>query len=104
MIYSVKARFHKTKMPEFYQKLTDGTIEHQKPDGKEIIDSMKRAKITSNNEIMWSETCYCSPPLQHERQTVYDKYLSDIKTEPIEEYTEYNGIPFMEYLEKLSRT
>ena len=103
MIYSVKARFQKEKLPEFYKKLTDGTIENQKPDGKEIIDSMKRAKITTDNEIVWSETCYCSPPLKHERQTVYDKYLTDIITTPIEDYEEYDGESFMEYLKKQSR-
>ena len=102
MIYSVKAKFQKEKLPEFYKKLTDGTIKNQKPDGKEIIDSMKRAKITSDDEIVWSETCYCSPPLKHERETVYDKYLSDITTTPIENYEEYDGDSFMEYLKKLS--
>lgn len=100
MIYSVTAKFDKKKMKEFYQKLTDGTIEHQKPDGKEIVDSMKRAKIKSDNQIIWSEQCYCTPPLKHERETVYDRYLFDIKTEPIEQYEEYEGIPFMKYLEK----
>jgi len=102
MIYSVKAKFDKSKMLEFYQKLTDGTIENQRPDGKEIISSMKRAKKISDNEIVWSETCYCNPPLKHEKETVYDKCLFDIQTTPIEEYKEFEGEPFMKYLEKLS--
>ena len=54
MIYSVKAKFIEDKMGEFYRKLTDGTIQNQKPDGQEIIDSMKRAKITESNIIQWS--------------------------------------------------
>ena len=54
-IYSVKARCIEGKMKEFYQKLTDGTIQNQKPDGQEIIDSMKRAKIIEPNVIQWSE-------------------------------------------------
>ncbi len=41
MIHSVKARYIEKKMGEFYQKLTDGTIQNQKPDGQEIINSMK---------------------------------------------------------------
>lgn len=102
MLYSVKAKFDKSKMSEFYEKLTDGTIENQKPDGKEIIASMKRAKIVSDNEIIWSETCYCNPPLKHERKTVYDKYLFDIKTEPIEDHKEFEGESFIKYLEKKS--
>jgi hypothetical protein len=36
VIYSVKARYIEKKMGEFYQKLTDGTIQNQKPDGEEI--------------------------------------------------------------------
>jgi len=51
VIYSVKARFIEEKTREFYQKLTDGTIKNQKPDGNEIIESMKRAKITAPNHI-----------------------------------------------------
>ena len=75
MIYKIKAKFKEEKMKDFFQKLTDGTIENQKPDGQEILSSMKRAKITQPKTIEWSEMCYCSPPLKHERQTVYDNYL-----------------------------
>jgi len=46
-------------MTEFYQKLKDGTIQNQKPDGQEIINSMKHAKITEPNVIPWSEMCFC---------------------------------------------
>ena len=51
MIYSVKARFIEEKMGEFYRKLTDGTIQNQKPDGQEIVNSVKRAKITESNNL-----------------------------------------------------
>jgi len=44
MIYSVKAKFIEDKMGEFYQKLTNGTIQNQKPDGYEIVNSMITAK------------------------------------------------------------
>jgi hypothetical protein len=103
MIYSVKARYRESMMPEFYDKLTDGTILRQEPDGEEIVDSMKRAAITGPDTIQWTETCYCSPPLKHERQTVYDRYLFDIETVPVEGYKEYPGRPFMEYLESLQK-
>ncbi len=33
MIYKVVAKFDKNKTKEFYEKLTDGTIQKQKPDG-----------------------------------------------------------------------
>ena len=61
MIYSIKAKFNEKKMREFFQKLSDGTSENQKPDGLEILNSMKRAKITRPGIIEWSEMCYCSP-------------------------------------------
>lgn len=102
MIYSVKARFNVKKVPEFYRKLTDGTILNQKPDGHEIVDSMKRARITEPNVIQWTETCYCSPPLKHEREMVYNDYLSDIETDPIDNYREFKGKSFMDYMEKLA--
>ena len=103
MIYSVKARYIEEKMKEFYQKLTDGTIQNQKPDGQEIIDSMKRAKITESNVIQWSEMCFCSPPLKHERKTVYDYFLTDMETKIIDDYVEYEGEFFIDFLAKQNK-
>ena len=100
MIYSIKARYIEEKMGEFYQKLTDGTIQNQKPDGQEIVDSMKRAKITEPNVIQWSETCFCSTPLKHERETVYNYFFTNLKTDVIDEYVEYEGEFFMDFLVK----
>jgi len=100
VIYSVKARYIEKKMVEFYKKLTDGTIQNQKPDGQEIINSMKRAKITESNVIQWCEMCFCSPPLNHERETVYNHFLKDIETEVIHDYAEYEGEFFMDFLAK----
>ncbi len=100
MIHSVKARYIEGKMGEFYRKLTDGTIQNQKPDGNEIINSMKRAKITEPNVIQWSEMCFCSTPLKHERETVYDHFLIDMETEIIDDYVEYEGESFMDFLAK----
>ena len=45
MHYTITARFKLETAAEFYRRLTDGTIENQKPDGKEIVASMRRAKI-----------------------------------------------------------
>jgi len=100
--YSVKAKFIENMMDQFYQKLIDGTIANQKPDGNEIIESMKRAKVTGSNTIEWSEMCFCSQPLKHERETVYNNYLTDLETKVVDEYVEFNGESFMEYLVKHS--
>ena len=87
-------------MGEFYQKLTDGTIQNQKPDGQEIVNSMKRAKITEPKIIQWSEMCFCSPPLKHERETVYHYFLTDMETKVVDDYVAYEGEFFMDFLAK----
>ncbi|MDH3611604.1 MAG: hypothetical protein OEM79_07585 [Nitrosopumilus sp.] len=100
MFYSVKAQYNEEKMGEFYQKLTDGTIQNQKPDGYEVVNSMKRAKITAPKIIQWSEMCFCPTPLKHERQTIYDQFLTDFETKTIEDYVEFDGESFFDLLEK----
>lgn len=101
VIYSIKSKFNAEKMKEFFQELTDGTIENQKPDGTEILSSMKRAKITEPGVIQWSEMCFCPTPLKHERQTVYDKFFSDMEIRVIDDYSEFAGESFFDYLKKL---
>jgi hypothetical protein len=83
---------------EFLQKLRDGTIKRQSPDGEEILASMNRARINGDGVVRWSEVCYCPTPLQHERETVYDRYFDDIATRQVEDYVEFEGKPFMDYL------
>ena len=100
MNYSVKAQYIEEKMGEFYQKLTDGTIQNQKPDGQEIINSMKRAKITAPKIIQWSEMCFCPTPLKHERETIYNNFLTDLETKTIDDYVEFDGESFFDFLEK----
>ena len=74
MLYRVRAKIIEQRLGRFYEKLTDGTIDNQLPDGKEIVDSMKRATITTSGVVEWFETCFCSTPLQHECETQYDSY------------------------------
>jgi hypothetical protein len=98
MIYKVQARYIEDKAGEFFQKLTDGTIASYQPDGKEIVSSMKKAKIVGEGIIEWFETCYCDTPLKHERETVYDLYLNDITTELVDAKGETKGESFWNYL------
>ncbi len=100
MFYSIKAQYIEEKMGEFYQKLTDGTIQNQKPDGIEIVNSMKRAKITAPKIIQWSEMCFCPTPLKHERETIYNNFLIDLETKTIENYVEFDGESFFDFLER----
>ena len=98
MIYKVRAEFNDKKAEEFHQILTDGTIHKQRPDGPEIVASMRRATIDKSGFINWTELCYCPSPLKHERATVYDRYFSEMETEPIEGHTVFEGKPFMDHL------
>ena len=103
MIYKVRAKFIEEKLGDFYKKLTDGTIQNQHPDGEEIVDSMKRAKIAEPGIIQWFEMCFCPTPLKHERETQYDKYLSEIETELVDDYGEVEGKSFWSYMESFNR-
>ena len=99
MIYKVRAKYKKEKVTEFFEKLTNGTVSSQRPDGQEIVSSMKRAMIIEPGIIEWYEMCYCPTPLQHEIATVYDQYLSDITTEVVDDYGEVvEGDSFWSYL------
>jgi len=57
-------------------------------------------KITEPNTSQWSEMCFCSTPLKHERETVYNHFLTDMETEIIDDYAEFDGELFFEFLEK----
>ena len=103
MIYHVRARFREDTAAAFLAKLTDGTIEDQRPDGRELVASMKRAVISENGLIEWSEMCYCDSPLAHERATVLDSHFDDISVEPIDVYESYKGCAFMDYLRRVVR-
>lgn len=100
MLYSVRAKYIPEKLSEFYGKLKDGSIKSQQPDGEEICESMVRARVTKPGLVQWTETCYCSPPLQHERQAVYDHYFTDLTATEIDEPQELEGTSFMALLEQ----
>ncbi len=100
MIYKVQARFNQSKSKEFYQLLTGGSLEDQVPDGPEILASMDRATMDSSGLVRWTELCYCSPPLKHERATVYDKYFSDLETEETESHERFEGESFINHISK----
>jgi hypothetical protein len=101
MKYRVVAKYIEASLPEFYRRLTDGSIENQKPDGREIVASMKRARVTEPGVVQWHETCYCPTPLKHERETVYDRYLTDVTAIEVNQYGALvSGESFWSYLER----
>jgi len=103
MYFTVQASFKSETAADFLRKLTEGTIEDQNPDGKEIVASMKRAVIDEENIVRWSEVCYCPTPLQHERATVYDEHFSGFTTEEVDGYVEFQGERFIDYLARAHR-
>ena len=83
---------------EFYCKLVDGTIAEQCPDGEEIVASMKRAVLTAPGVAEWFEMFFCPTPLQHERQTQYDSYFSELTAQPVATYGEIQGASLWSYM------
>ena len=89
-------------MARFWDLLNDGTIETQVPDGREIVSSMRRA-VMNGGRVEWHETCYCSPPLRHERATVYDQFFEDMEIGPMVSTAPPEGESFWHYLEDRNR-
>jgi hypothetical protein len=98
MLYLVKARPIFSETAKLWRLLNDGTIEAQEPDGREIVASMRRAVIIEG-KVEWQETCYCSPPLRHERATIYDQFFTDMEIEPLDTSTALDGESFWHNLE-----
>jgi hypothetical protein len=98
MFYKVKANVIDDRIGELYRKLTDGTIAKQRPDGTEIVASMKRAVLTEPGVAEWYEMCLCTSPLYHERKTQYDFYFTDMTTEEAEDYGVVEGDSLWSYM------
>ena len=97
MQYVVSSCPRLVDLPRLWELLTDGTISRQGPDGREIVASMKRA-VVDGDTVQWSETCYCSPPLKHERSAVYDRFFTDIRIESPAKLPRLEGQRFWDYL------
>jgi hypothetical protein len=63
---------------------------------------MKRAVI-SDGTVTWTETCFCTPPLEHERTTVYDRFFQNMLIKPLESPYELKGERFWDRLRNGSR-
>jgi hypothetical protein len=98
MLYAVSARLVPDRAGEFLTRLTDGSIAAQRPDGQEIVTAMGRARIGSDGTVRWTETCFCSTPLKHERETVLDRYFTDIEADLIDVPVVVHGEPLMDQL------
>ena len=94
MMYKVKARFIEEKLGDYFKLLTSGKVEAMGVDGPYIVNAMKEAKITAPGTIEWYELCYCPTPLKHEREIVYDEFLTELTTVPVDEAGKIEGEGF----------
>lgn len=98
MYYHVSARLRDERAAELHRRLTDGSLLAQKPDGREIVESLQRARVQPDGRVEWTELCFCRPPLAHERRTVLDAHFEDMRIEPIPEHRAVEGEPFLPWL------
>jgi hypothetical protein len=102
MLYKVKAKIKPETLKDFFTALTDGSIEAQEPDGSYILKAMKEAVMIDSRYISWYEACYCATPLRHEREIVYDKYLTDFTTTMVYEVADdLEGVSFWSHMEEV---
>lgn len=97
MQYIVSARPRLVDLPKLWELLNDGSVSRQEPDGREIVASMRRA-VFDGDTVQWSETCYCSPPLKHERSTIYDQFFTEMRIEPLAKSPRLEGQRLWDYL------
>jgi len=61
-----------------------GKISKLRSFGETLHHGLQNAKFdTNNNNAMWVEEDYCSPPLAMERESVLDRYFDDITVERV---------------------
>ncbi|QDU34431.1 hypothetical protein KS4_25010 [Poriferisphaera corsica] len=104
MFYRVKAKLKKDKAKELLERIQDGSISKNGPDGEEMINGFERAGVDDSGTVEWSMVCYCPTPLAHERATVLDHYFDELTTEVIKDYELHDGRRFIEYLEEAARS
>lgn len=103
MLYAVSASLIADRAGEFFTRLTDGSIAAQLPDGQEIVAAMGRACIGPDGRVRWTETCFCPTPLKHERETVLDRYFTDIETDLLDAPVAVHGEPLLHQLRLADR-
>ena len=81
--YEVRAK-PKENIHELRYDIDHGMIHTLIPFGKSLQYSLENAKVDKDNNAIWIEEDYCSPPLAMERQAVLDRYFNDIEVQAIE--------------------
>jgi hypothetical protein len=95
MLYAVSVQLI-PRSPEFRTRLTDCSIASQRPDGTEIV--RHEACTHRNGAVRWTETCYCSTPLRHERATVRTVISPELRQSSSTSLRPLTGVPLMDRL------
>lgn len=91
--YLVRAK--PRKLDELRARLDSGEINRMRPFGGEMHQCLLDARRDPDGWVTWEEQCFCSPPLNQERE-VLDIYFTDLTTQTIhpgEGWAQIDGLP-----------
>jgi hypothetical protein len=74
MRYLVKARVKSGRACALAKAIADRTLGRGSIAGDEYLYNMQIARIDTEGEARWVETCFCDPPLEEERP-YWEKYF-----------------------------
>jgi hypothetical protein len=78
MRYLVKARVKPGREKALLDAVQNGTLGEGSIAGDEYVHDMKHARLTSDGNAHWVETCFCSTPLAEERP-YWEQYFDLLK-------------------------
>lgn len=65
--------------------MQEGAFRTLRPFGNELTGALKNARLhPKNDQAIWEEEDYCSPPLVRERKAVLDRFFTDLTVEEVE--------------------
>ena len=83
--YLVSAVPRQELMEDLSARLQRGEFTPLRPFGPTLSRSLKAARQRRDGGAVWEEEDYCRPPLAEERAALLDRYLLDIRVEPVSE-------------------
>ena len=78
MRYLVKARVKPGREKALLAAVQNGTLGHGSIAGDEYVHDLKHARLTSDGNAHWVETCFCATPLAEERP-YWEEYFDLLK-------------------------
>ena len=98
MYYQLSAELISERAIEFRHQLRDGTIRDGNPDGREICESMMRARFGEDGRVHWSQVGFSAEPLKYEIESVYRHFFRDIRISEVAGHISFRGPMFMDHL------